>query len=111
MAQQTVRQVINRLCELMQVEGIELREVILFGSHAKGLARRDSDIDLCVVVDAPDAELKTLQSRLNFIAARQQLLVDVIVTNTQQLENNLVSPLLHEIRTYGKVMRTATRRK
>lgn len=27
------------------------REVYLFGSHARGEARRDSDVDLCLVAD------------------------------------------------------------
>lgn len=31
-----------------------IKKVILYGSYAKGKATRDSDIDVAVVVDAPD---------------------------------------------------------
>jgi predicted nucleotidyltransferase len=98
---------VDRLCELMAAAGISYRQIILFGSCAKGLARPHSDIDLCVVVDEPEDRLKPMQRDLNFLAARNQLLLDVIVTNEQELISNRVSPLLHEIRTYGKLIRRA----
>ena len=36
-----------------------LREVYLFGSHARGEARPDSDVDLCIVADAAERQLET----------------------------------------------------
>jgi predicted nucleotidyltransferase len=38
-----------------------LRAVYLFGSHVRGEARADSDVDLCVVTD--DAEAQIAASR------------------------------------------------
>ncbi|MFN0077431.1 MAG: nucleotidyltransferase domain-containing protein [Prosthecobacter sp.] len=35
-----------------------LREVILFGSHARGDSRIDSDVDLCLVADGADRQLQ-----------------------------------------------------
>jgi|ERR1043166_2578354 predicted nucleotidyltransferase len=35
-----------------------LRAVYLFGSHARGEARPDSDVDLCVVADGATEQLK-----------------------------------------------------
>ena len=36
-----------------------LRAVYLFGSHARGEARTDSDVDLCIVADAAERQLET----------------------------------------------------
>ena len=35
-------------------QSLAIRKVLLNGSHAKGSARQDSDIDVAVVVDEPD---------------------------------------------------------
>jgi len=36
---------------------LPLRQVILFGSHARGEARPDSDVDLCLVSDGAERQL------------------------------------------------------
>ena len=36
-----------------------LQAVYLFGSHARGEARPDSDVDLCVVADGAEQQLQT----------------------------------------------------
>jgi hypothetical protein len=36
-----------------------LRQVILFGSHARGEARPDSDVDLCLVADGAENQRAT----------------------------------------------------
>lgn len=38
-----------------------LRAVYLFGSHARGAARPDSDVDLCIVADGAAKQLETAQ--------------------------------------------------
>ena len=37
---------------------LPLRQVILFGSHARGDARPDSDVDLCLVADGAERQFK-----------------------------------------------------
>ena len=39
-----------------------LRAVYLFGSHARGDARPDSDVDLCIVADGAGRQLEAAQS-------------------------------------------------
>jgi len=39
-----------------------LRAVYLFGSHARGEARPDSDVDLCLVADGAGEQLKAAQA-------------------------------------------------
>jgi len=39
-----------------------LKAVYLFGSHARGNARPDSDVDLCLVAEGAAAQLKAAQA-------------------------------------------------
>ncbi len=47
-------------------KGIRIEALILFGSHAKGVAQEDSDIDVAVI--SPDFEGMTLHQRQMKIA-------------------------------------------
>lgn len=50
------REVLRRCLEAMNA-ALPLRQVILFGSHARGEARPDSDVDLCLVADGAERQL------------------------------------------------------
>lgn len=51
------RAVLKRCLEAMDAVS-PVRHVILFGSHARGEARPDSDVDLCLVADGAERELE-----------------------------------------------------
>lgn len=51
------REVLRRCLEAMDA-ALPLRQVILFGSHARGEARPDSDVDLCLVADGAERQLE-----------------------------------------------------
>lgn len=40
---------INRYERLLKRKGIKVSKIILFGPHAKGVAKQDSDIDIAVI--------------------------------------------------------------
>ncbi len=50
---------------LAQVHGERLRDVVLYGSEARGDAREESDIDLLVILDGPIAYARDLQKNLD----------------------------------------------
>jgi len=50
------RETLARCLEAMHA-ALPLRQVILFGSHARGEARPDSDVDLCLVSDGAERQL------------------------------------------------------
>lgn len=54
------REVLRRCLEAMNA-ALPLRQVILFGSHARGEARSDSDVDLCLVADGAARQLEAAQ--------------------------------------------------
>jgi predicted nucleotidyltransferase len=56
-ALQSQRQTLARCLKAMD-EVMPLRAVYLFGSHARGEARPDSDVDLCIVADGAERQLQ-----------------------------------------------------
>ena len=55
------RETLARCLEAMN-RALPLREVWLFGSHARGDARPDSDVDLCLVAEGAERQLVAAQS-------------------------------------------------
>jgi hypothetical protein len=55
------RETLARCFEAMN-QVMPLRAVYLFGSHARGDARPDSDVDLCIVADGAARQLEAAQS-------------------------------------------------
>jgi hypothetical protein len=53
---QSQRQTLARCLEAMD-GAMPLRTVYLFGSHARGDARPDSDVDLCIVAEGAERQL------------------------------------------------------
>ncbi|MEW6363945.1 MAG: nucleotidyltransferase domain-containing protein [Acidobacteriota bacterium] len=51
------RETLSRCLEAMD-RALPLRRVILFGSHAHGDARADSDLDLCDVADGAERQME-----------------------------------------------------
>ena len=54
------RETLARCLEAMNA-ALPLREVWLFGSHARGDARPDSDVDLCLVAEGAERQLAAAQ--------------------------------------------------
>jgi uncharacterized protein len=55
------REILERCLEAMNT-AMPLKAVYLFGSHARGDARPDSDVDLCLVAEGAVAQLKAAQT-------------------------------------------------
>src|SRR3989442_5442894 len=55
------RETLARCLEAMD-RVLPLKAVYLFGSHARGEARPDSDVDLCLVAEGATEQLKAAQS-------------------------------------------------
>ena len=89
--------------DILLDQGIEICKIILFGSHAKGWTHANSDIDLCLVVKNA-VEIFESQNRLNGKMGLAQLNVDVILVSEDDFENDKVSPIIYEIRKYGKTI-------
>ena len=49
MVDQNVITIVKDYLRLLAAEGIDIKKAILFGSYAKGTAKKESDIDLMLV--------------------------------------------------------------
>lgn len=88
------------------VEGFNPLSVVLFGSHARGEAKRDSDIDLLVVLPARSTEDKH-RVMVEILRALKDVPVpkDVVVT-PEEIERcgDLVGDVLRPALREGKVL-------
>ena len=82
--------------------GIQVKDVILFGSHATGKANSHSDIDLCVVSDQFGKDYHTEGVTLLRIAHEFDIPVDVdLIPFTPSDLNEKYDSLAKEIREHG----------
>lgn len=64
-----MEKILSELAELLhQVYKSRLKTVILYGSVARGTYTKDSDIDIMVLVDGDDLELRSYNEQLSDVA-------------------------------------------
>lgn len=55
------------ISEIKKIYGLHLQKVILYGSYARGDFRPDSDIDIMILLDMSDLDLKAYSQRLSYM--------------------------------------------
>ncbi len=83
--------------------GAGIKRVILYGSHARGEATEDSDVDVLVLVDQslnPSEVEKSLSDLLYDIVLEEHELVSVIAVTEERFEN-YDSPFMLNVRREG----------
>ena len=84
-------------------DNFPVRKIILYGSHAKGQAREDSDIDVAVVLDSGGGNYLIAASRLFRLSRDIDLRIEPLL-----LESGTdVSGFLDEIIKTGKIIYNA----
>ena len=53
--------------EVKKIYGSHLRQIILYGSYARGDFKRDSDVDIMILLDMSDLELKVYSQELSYM--------------------------------------------
>ncbi len=53
--------------EVKKIYGSHLRQIILYGSYARGDFKRDSDVDIMILLDMSDLELKVYGQELSYM--------------------------------------------
>ncbi|GFP26646.1 hypothetical protein HKBW3S43_00349 [Candidatus Hakubella thermalkaliphila] len=86
-----IEQLVNQVKEhLIKMYGEKIRKVILYGSHVRAEATRDSDIDILVLVDEslnPFEVRKSLSDFLFDILLEKGELISVIALSEHFFEN------------------------
>ena len=74
------------------VDAVNPRQVILFGSGARGELRTDSDIDLMVVIPNDGQNNIDATSAIYVALPRNRLPTDILVVTPEQIEYNWNNP-------------------
>lgn len=53
--------------EIKRIYGSHVKQIILYGSYARGDFRPDSDVDIMILVDMSDLELKAYGQQLSYM--------------------------------------------
>ena len=65
---QTIQNLMERyVFEIQNIYGDHLRQIILYGSYARGDFSEDSDIDIMILLDLSDLELKKYSQQLAYM--------------------------------------------
>ncbi|MBI3576683.1 nucleotidyltransferase domain-containing protein [Candidatus Gottesmanbacteria bacterium] len=100
---QDIVRVAQRFANHVQRQGIPVARTVLFGSWAKGKARKDSDIDICLV--SPQfgkddlIEMRYLLMETMAVDSR----IEPIPMSTKDYETD-ATPFVLEIKKYGKII-------
>jgi predicted nucleotidyltransferase len=102
--EKAIKEMVRRI-----VAQFQPKKIILFGSHARGTAGRDSDVDLLVVMPVRGSKLKT-ELQIQTVLDDIRLSKDVIVSDPADFEwrkdvvGTIEWPAVHE----GKVLYAKT---
>lgn len=87
------------------VKRFDPEKIILFGSHAKGTARPDSDVDLLIVMPVAGSKRK-MQLELRTVLHDVRVPKDVIVTTPEEFawRKDVVGTIEYPAATEGKLL-------
>lgn len=89
---------VRRFRRLLEKEGIPVAKILLYGSHVRGTAREDSDIDVCVISKAFGKDRLKERFFLFHQAPKIDSRIEPVPFTLNDYRTNRVSPLLHQIR-------------
>ncbi len=80
--------------------GIPIDRIFVFGSHARGNARKDSDIDVCVVSPKLGKNEVAEIGKLNFLRWKIDNRIEPHPVSSKDFKST-ATPLIFEIKKYG----------
>jgi predicted nucleotidyltransferase len=93
--------IINQFAKSLIQDGIIIDKVILFGSYARKIARKDSDIDLCIISRSFGSDKIKEMAYLFQKAMKINTLIEPIPYSPEQFEQLDYLPIIDEIKMNG----------
>lgn len=97
----TPESLIRRYYAVLSQNGVNVDQLILFGSYAKGTARGDSDVDVCVVSRAFGKNMLDDMVKLKKLTIPVDTILEPYPFHPDDLIDRY-NPLAAEIRSFGK---------
>ncbi len=96
-----IKQLIDRIVAEFKPE-----KVVLFGSYAWGIPKKDSDVDLLIIKDDPQKNTREMAIELEKILIHRRLPLDLLVYKPEQVKKRLAinDKFVSKILTSGKVL-------
>lgn len=110
---ENIKKMLLELAEsLHHVYGEKLKSVVLYGSVARGTQTVDSDIDVMILVDGDNDELRLYEDRLNDVSTDFSLkylkVLSVVDISFQEYENwRSLSPFYKNVSKEGIILYAA----
>ena len=110
---ENLKKILHEIAELLRnVYGERLRAVILYGSVARGTQTKDSDVDIMVLIEGTDEELRRYEEKLGDVStdlALKYLRVFSIIDVKYQeyMEWRTISPFYKNVDKEGVVVYAA----
>jgi predicted nucleotidyltransferase len=100
-----IREMINKLVNLLKANGINVEKTFIYGSHASGLSHDDSDVDLAIV--SPDFGKDRFEEGKFLFKLAWQIdpRLSPIPISSEAFMKNIWVPLIHEIKQKGVKVR------
>ena len=104
-----MKKMLSELAELLhQAYGKRLKAVILYGSVARGTYTNDSDVDIMVLVDGDNVELREYDEMLSDISLKYLKVLSIIDISYQEYQKwKQTLPLYKNVSKEGVVLYAA----
>ncbi len=104
MANKSVIDIIKNYLNILIANGIPAQRAVLYGSHARGTAGAESDIDILVISPLFDKDRWSCEAQLWRLTLKADPCIEPIPVGEQQFEEDNVSPLIEMARREGIVV-------
>jgi uncharacterized protein len=101
MAQSEIIEILQKYCTLLNLSGIKVEKAFLYGSHARGEASPDSDIDVMLVSKSFDNSDEEANIKAWSFTRKVDTRIEPYTVGLHQFLNDEVSPLLQIVKQDG----------
>ena len=102
MFEQEVETIIKTFVSLLNVSGIPIEKVFLYGSYARGEETADSDIDILLISNLFDSVDQELKARFWGLTRKVDIRIEPYMVSMKRYVSDEYSPLLQIVKKEGK---------
>ncbi|MDP1689265.1 MAG: nucleotidyltransferase domain-containing protein [bacterium] len=95
-----IKNTLSKYRERLENSGIPVEHMILFGSYARGKAKKDSDIDICIVSPKLGKDEMAEIGQLNFLHWKLDNRIEAHPVSSKDYKT-IATPFISEIQKYG----------